>query len=122
MKGIFASEPRLDVFNNLAAHIPELASKYGLHLMVLYEMVSTKKVLSVPAEATSHIRGHRISVLIFATWSDADPNKLDVVREAAKEVGRIILQGENVIPEALNTGYGNYSAPLVSLAFMHSFS
>ncbi|KAI0260712.1 FAD-binding domain-containing protein [Gloeopeniophorella convolvens] len=108
MKGVFASEPRADVIDNLVTRIPELATKTGLALTVIYEMISTKKVLSVPAGATAHIRGPRINVLIFATWTDTDSNKLDTVRGAANELGRILLQGERTIPESLNTGYGNY--------------
>jgi hypothetical protein len=108
MKGVFASGPEADVVKKLVSRIPELSKQSGVKLNVLYELVSTNKVLSVPNHATAHIRGSRISILIVASWDDKATDKLDAVRSAAIELRDIILQGERIIPESQNTGYGNY--------------
>ncbi|KAH9975379.1 hypothetical protein BGW80DRAFT_1473780 [Lactifluus volemus] len=117
MKGVFASGPEADVVKKLVSRIPELSKQSGVKLNVLYELVSTNKVLSVPNHATAHIRGSRISILIVASWDDKATDKLDAVRSAAIELRDIILQGERIIPESQNTGYGNYaSEEIVSAA------
>ncbi|KAI0300589.1 FAD-binding domain-containing protein [Multifurca ochricompacta] len=110
MKGVFASAPQADVAHNLVSRLPELSTKNDIRLTVVYELISTKKVLSIPNHATAHIRGSRVNVLIFATWDDKDTKKLDTVRSAANELGGILLEGERNIPESLNTGYGNYNS------------
>jgi hypothetical protein len=108
MKAAFASGPQVDVAENLVSRLPELATKSGVKLTVVYELLPMKKVLSVPNHATAHIRGSRVNVLILAAWDDKTTDKLDAVRSATAELARIVLQGERVIPESQNTGYGNY--------------
>jgi hypothetical protein len=108
MKGVFASGPEVDVVQKLVSRIPELSKQSGVNLSVLFELVPTNKILSVPNHATAHIRGSRINVLIFAAWDDKATDKLDAVRSAAIELRDIIIQGERVIPKSQNTGYGNY--------------
>ena len=90
------------------SRIPELTARTGITLVVQYELLPTKKLMSVPNNATAHIRRSRVIVLILAAWNDEDSNKLDEVRSATTELRRILLQGERTIPESLNTGYGNY--------------
>jgi len=92
---VFSSGPQVDVTKVLMSRIPELTARTGI-------------TLAVPNNATAHIRGSRVIVLILAAWNNEDPNKLDEVRSATTELRRILLQGERTIPESLNTGYGNY--------------
>jgi hypothetical protein len=109
MKGVFSSGLQADVAENLVSRLPQLVAESGINLTVVFEFISTKKLLSVPNHATAHIRGSRINVLIIGTWDSKDTNILDTVRNATNELGRILLQGEKTIPESLNVGYGNYS-------------
>ncbi len=81
----------------------------------MYELVPKEKTLTVPSNATAHIREPLFNVLLLSTWEDKDPNKLDVLRSAASELGRIVIQGDSVITERHNTGYGNYSELLESM-------
>ena len=108
MKGVFASGTEVDVVDTLVSRIPELSKQSGANFSVLYELVPTNKVLSVPNHATAFIRGPRINVLILAAWDDKATDKLDAVRSAAIELRHIILRGERNIPESQNSGYGNY--------------
>jgi hypothetical protein len=109
MKGVFSSGPRVDIAENLASRLPEISARNGVQLVAVFELISTKKVVSVPNNATAHIRGSRVNVLLMATWTDKDTNKLDAARSGTSELSRIIIQGEKVIPESANTGYANYS-------------
>jgi len=109
MKGVFASAPQRDVAEKLVSRLPQLSAESGAQLFVMHELIPTSKMISVPNNATAHIRGARINVLIVSTWESKDPNALDAVRKAANELAGIVVQGEKVIPESLNVGYGNYS-------------
>ena len=109
MKGVFSKGPRVDVAEDLVSRLPELSAKSGVNFTVLYELISTTKILSVPNHATAHIRGSRVNVLVLAKWNTKDTDKLDTVRSATSELRSIILRGERDIPESENTGYGNYS-------------
>jgi len=110
MKGVFSSGPQPDVADTLASRLPELSAECGATLHVVHELVPMEKVLSVPNHATAHIRGSRINVLIIASWESKDAKILDAVRKATNEIGRILVQGEKVIPESDNVGYGNYTS------------
>ncbi len=79
-----------------------------MKLTTIFELISTKKILSVPNNATPHIRGSRISVLIMGTW-DKDTDKLDAARSATSELSRIVIEGEKTVAESSSIGYGNYS-------------
>ena len=109
MKGVFSSGLQADVADKLVSRLPQLSAESGINFFVVHEFVPTKKILTVPNHATAHIRGSRVNVLILATWESKDTNILDTVRNTANEIGRILLEGEKIIPESLNIGYGNYS-------------
>jgi len=86
----------------------ELSKNTGLKLFTVFELIPTNKVLAVPNHATAHIRGPRVNVGVMASWPAKDANKLDVARSATEELGRIVIEGEKIIPKSENTGYGNY--------------
>ena len=109
MKGVFTSAPHPDVTEKLVSRIPQLCAETGVQLFVMHELIPTNKMVSIPNNATAHIRGARINVLISSIWDSKDPDILDAVRNAANELAGIVVQGEKVIPESLNVGYGNYS-------------
>ena len=109
MKGVFTSAPHPDVTEKLVSRVPQLCAETGVQLFVMHELIPTNKALSIPNNATAHIRGARINVLISSIWDSKDPDILDAVRNAANELAGIVVQGEKVIPESLNVGYGNYS-------------
>jgi hypothetical protein len=109
MKGVFSSEPQLEVVDKLVSRLPQIRAESGANLTVLYELIPTKKILSIPNHATAHIRGCRINVLISADWDSKDTDILDKVRKATSDLGQIVVQGEKIIPESLNVGYGNYN-------------
>ncbi|KAI9465877.1 FAD-binding domain-containing protein [Lactarius psammicola] len=108
MKGVFSSGLQADVADKLVSRLPQLSAESGVNFFVVHECVPTNKILAVPNHATAHIRGPRINILILATWDSKDTNILDTVRDAANELGRILVQAEKIIPESLNVGYGNY--------------
>lgn len=109
MNGVLSSGPQLDAAKNLVSRLPNLLKESNTNFTVVYELVSKEKVLTVPNNATAHTRGPLHNVLMLGTWEDKDPNKLDVLRNVVSELGRIVLQGEQVITEDHNSGYGNYS-------------
>ncbi len=109
MGGVFSSGPQVDAAQNLVSRLPGLSKEISANLTVVYELLPREKTLKVPNNATAHIRRSLFNVLLFATWEDKDPNKVDAVRNATSELGRIVIQGEKVITEHHNTGYGNYS-------------
>ena len=98
----------MEVAEKLVSRHPELLKSSGLNLTTVFELIPTNKVLAVPNNATAYIRGSRINVGVIASWPDKDASKLDAVRSATAELGRIIIEGEKNIPESENTGYGNY--------------
>jgi hypothetical protein len=108
LKGIFSSGLRVEVAENLMSRLPKLSVSSGVNLYTVFEMFPTKRILSVPNNATAYIRGSRVNVLLAGAWSDKDANKLDAVRSATAEFSRIIVESEKAIPELANTGYGNY--------------
>jgi hypothetical protein len=58
MKGVFSSGPQLEVADKLVSRLPQLSCrKRRANLTVVYELIPTKKILSVPNHATAHIRG-----------------------------------------------------------------
>ena len=109
MKGVFSSGPQADVADKVANRLPQLSKESGVNLTVVHELIPTKKILSVPNHATAHIRASRINVLVIAAWESKDTNILDTVRNTLNELAQIVIQGEKIIPESLNVGYGNYS-------------
>lgn len=64
-KGIFSSGPQVDVAEILVSRLPELSKTSGATLTVAFELFPTKKVLSVPTDATAHIRGPQVNVLLL---------------------------------------------------------
>lgn len=108
MKGVFASGLHADVAENLVSRLPKISTENKINFTVVFELIPTKKILSVPNHATAHIRGSRVNILIVSTWDSKDPNIVDTVRNATNEICRILLEGEKIIPESLNVGYGNY--------------
>jgi hypothetical protein len=108
LKGVFSKGPQVEVAENILSRLHEISARDGVRLITIFELISTKKILSVPNNATPHIRGSRISVLVMATW-DKDTDKLDAPRSATSELSRIIIDGEKVVAEAASIGYGNYS-------------
>jgi hypothetical protein len=120
MKGAFSTGPKTEVAEKLASRLPQLSAETGVKLFVVHELIAMNKTVSVPNNATAHIRGARINVLIISTWDSKDPNILTTVRNATNELRGIVVQGEKVIPESLNVGYGNYSKHRVER--MRSFS
>jgi len=109
MKGVFSSGPQAEVADKLVSRLPQISAESGVNLTVLHELIPTKKILSIPNHATAHIRGGRINVLVVAAWENKDTIVLDTVRKATNELGQILVQGEKIIPESLNVGYGNYN-------------
>jgi len=118
IKGIFSSGPQVGVAEKLVSRHPELSKNSGLNLITLFELIPTNKVLTVPNNATAHIRGPRVNVAVMASWpgTDKDANKLEAARSAAAELSRIVIDGETIIPESENTGYGNYTSEEVTSA------
>lgn len=109
MNGVFSSGPQVDVAKNLVARLPELSKESKANITIVYELLPQEKTLSVPRNGTAHIRVPLFNVLLIAAWKDEDANKVDVLRRATKELGSIVVQGEKVITEQLEVGYGNYS-------------
>jgi len=109
-KGAFASGPQVEVAEKLLSRQPDLSKNSGLNVMTVFELISTKKMMTVPNSATAHIRGSRVNIGVMASWSGKDANKLDAARSVTSELARIIIEGEKVIPESENTGYGNYAS------------
>ena len=109
MKGAYSSRPQADLADKLISRLPQLRVESGVSLTVAYELLPTKKILSIPNDATAYIRGSHMNVVIFAEWEDKDPDTLDKARKATSELRQILVQGEKIIPESLNIGYGNYS-------------
>jgi FAD/FMN-containing dehydrogenase len=109
MKGVFSSGPQADVAKNLVSRLPELSKESSANITVVYELLPKEKTLSVPRNATAHIRVPLFNVLLIATWNDKDTNKVDVLRRATNELASIVIQGEKVITEQLSIGYGNYN-------------
>lgn len=114
MSGVFSSGPQVDAAKNLVSRLPSLSKESNANFTIAYELLPKEKTLEVPNNATAHTRRPLFNVLLLATWGDKDTNKLDVVRNASSELGRIVIQGEKVITEHHNTGYGNYNAEYVA--------
>ena len=109
MSGVFSSGPQVDAAKKLVSRLPSLSKESNAHFTIAYELLPKEKTLTVPNNATAHTRRPLFNVLVIANWEDKDPNKHDVLRNATSELGRIVLQGEKVITEHHNAGYGNYS-------------
>jgi hypothetical protein len=111
LKGIFSSGLQVEVAEHLMSRLPELSASSGVNLYTVFELFPTKRILSVPNNATAYTRGSRVNVLLAGAWTDKDANKLDAVRSATAEFSRIIVESEKAIPKSVNTGYGNYGEP-----------
>jgi hypothetical protein len=98
----------MEVAEKLLSRQPELSKNSGLNVTTVFELISTNKVTAVPNSATAHIRGPRVNIGIMASWTGNDANKVDVARSVTSELTRIIIEGEKIIPESENTGYGNF--------------
>jgi hypothetical protein len=109
MSGVFSSGPQPDTAKKLVSRLPSLSKESNAQFTVMYELLPKEKALTVPINATAHARPPLFNVLLFGTWEDKDPNKHDVLRNATAELGRIVIQGEKVITEHHDSGYGNYS-------------
>jgi hypothetical protein len=109
MSGVFSRGPQVDAAKNLVSRLPGLSKETNANFTIVYELLPKGKTLTVPNNATAHIRPPLFNVLVLATWVDKDPNKQDVLRNASSELGRIVVQGDKVITEHHNAGYGNYS-------------
>jgi hypothetical protein len=102
----------VEVAKNLVSRLPELSKESKANVTIVYELLPKEKTLTVPRNGTAHIRVPLFNVLFIAKWNDStdeDANKLDVLRRATNELASIVVQGEKVITEQHNIGYGNYS-------------
>jgi hypothetical protein len=109
VKGVLSSGPQVNTVKKLASRLPELSKQSSANFTILYELLPREKILSVPNNATAHIRVTQFNVLTAANWEGEDTNKLDVLRSATAELAGIVVEGEKVITEQVKTGYGNYS-------------
>jgi len=109
MNGVFSSGPQVDAAKKLVSRLPALSKESNANFTIVYELLPKGKTLTVPNNATAHTRVPLFNVLVLGTWEDKDLNKLDVLRNASSELGRIVVQGDKVITEHHNGGYGNYS-------------
>ena len=109
MKAVYSSGPQADLADKLMSRLPQLRAECGANITVAYEFLPMKKILSIPNDATAQIRGSHINVLVISDWENKDTDILDKVRKATSELCQILRQGEKIIPESLNVGYGNYS-------------
>ena len=98
----------MNTVKKLVSRLPELSKQNSANFTILYELLPREKILSVPNNATAHIRVTQCNVLTVAAWEDEDTNKLDVLRRATAELAGIVVEGEKVITEQVKTGYGNY--------------
>ena len=109
MNGVFSSGPQVDAAKNIVSRLPSLSKESKANFTVVYELLPKEKTLTVPNNATAHTRAPLYNVLVLGTWEDNDPNKIDPIRKASSELGRIVIQGDKVITEQHSSGYGNYS-------------
>ncbi|KAI0052752.1 FAD-binding domain-containing protein [Auriscalpium vulgare] len=111
MKGIFTSGPRVGLPEAVLERICALSdADLDQRFAVFFEYIPSAKVLAVPNNATAHVRGSRVSTLVFGAWDDSVEATLPVVRASANDIIDTILKSETDIASEANTGYGNYIA------------
>ena len=116
LKGVFTTGPIPSHAPALFNRLMEICDTQKLNITLMFEYIPIQKVLSIPNDATAHIRGKRVSAVAFCTWDEGGKERLDEVRAAARELVDMILEAEKEINEIdvnTNTGYGNYSKILL---------
>ena len=78
-----------------------------------YDLWPLAKILSVPNDATAHIRRAHNTAMIVVSWPEAWPNvspeKPKTAKIIAMELLNIVLSGEDSATAEDKLGYGNHS-------------
>lgn len=111
MKSVFQSGPRTDVIKSVFERVRELNAAPGNEIQHVYmfDYISPRVLLTIPEDATSFLRTHRVMTGCAIKWSRKSPSLEDAARRAARELTNIVAEAEAQISGENNSGYGNFS-------------
>jgi hypothetical protein len=111
LKSVFQSGPRPDIIKRVFKRVCELNAVPGNEIQhnYLFEYVPHRTVLTVPADATAFLRGHRGTTACALKWPRNTPRNTGAARCAAQELTDIVAHAEAQVSGENNSGYGNLS-------------
>jgi hypothetical protein len=75
----------------------------------LFDFFSHRKVLSVPVDATAHLRSSAGMIGCALKWRNNTPANEQAARLAARGLTNIITASDTQLSDAGKAGYGNFS-------------
>jgi hypothetical protein len=110
LKSVLHPGPQADVMKDVFKKVSELNGAPGneIKYTMLFEYFPHRKLLSVPADATAHVRSASILVGCALKW---DSNTPGIEQIAKRTVGEVIdiITADTQLSDANNAGYGNFS-------------
>ncbi|KAI0263529.1 hypothetical protein BC834DRAFT_971227 [Gloeopeniophorella convolvens] len=79
----------------------------------VFEYVPYRNVVSVPQDATAHLRFPRTTTVCFLKWPKNSPEAEQAAKLHARELTDLVADAVQ-LPGVSNTGYGNYSSEVDS--------
>ncbi|KAI0249109.1 FAD binding domain-containing protein [Lactifluus subvellereus] len=112
LKSIFQPGPRAELVKSAFKRLSELNAAPGNEIQhfVLFDYIPHHKVLSVPENATSHLRSRCNLMGCAMKWTNNTPGIEQAAKLAARELTNIFIAADSQISDASKTGYGNFSS------------
>jgi hypothetical protein len=86
----------------------------------IFDFFSHRKVLSVPVDATAHLRSSAGVVGCALKWCNNTPANGQAARLAAQEVINIVTAADTQLSDAGKAGYGNFCKYRCFILLLHS--
>ncbi|KAI0294635.1 FAD-binding domain-containing protein [Multifurca ochricompacta] len=112
LKSVFQSSPRAHVVKSVFEKITQLNAAPGNEIEhgYLFEYVPHHTVMTLPENATSHLRSHRGMTGSALKWTNNTPAVEQAAKKAARELTDIVAIAEAQASDGKsNSGYGNFS-------------
>ena len=107
---------------NLFERVCELNAAPGNEIQhfSLFEYIPHRKVLTVPVDATAHVRSSAAMIACVLKWSSNTPANGQAARLATRELINVVTAADPQLSDAGKTGYGNFSKYRCSILLLHS--
>jgi hypothetical protein len=124
LKSVIESSHRAEVVKSVFKRLSEFNAAPGNEIQhfCMFDYLSHRRVLSVPANATAHIRSPGSLVGCALKWpgSSNTPGIEQAAKLAAQEITNIITAADPQVSDSSKAGYGNFSKYRYPIPLIHS--
>ncbi|KAI0249113.1 hypothetical protein BJV78DRAFT_1378298 [Lactifluus subvellereus] len=109
LKSVYQPGPQVELAKSAFKRLSELNAAPGNEIQhfLMFEYIPLRKVLSVPQNATAHLRTGCNLVACALKWTNNTPGIGQAARLAAHELTNIFTAADSQVSDARKLGYGN---------------